>query len=807
MKKISYKKLFAAAALTTLVLMFLPIAGPTATPRHLNVAFAQDAPPDISQPLDLSKPQPGEAAAAMATAANAPKAAATPQAPNDPFDCKSSFATCVVYFVSYLLNKLIGVFVILGAAFLAGILQLGKHLYDSPAVLTGFSITLAFANLGFVLAIIIIAIATILRNQTYGVKQLLWKLVVMAVLINFGLVVTNPIVSFSGSMSEYFVRQMGGDSAGLVTNITNAFGPQAYTGGQPPQSAASSTNWAAVGGGGLGATMGVAACAIGGALTAGIVGVLCAAGAVVFGGGLAYGAVVGAQALNALINGKSFNDEFVQMVIGMITSAIILSIFAFTLMTLAVLLVVRYVYLSILLILLPLAWLAWVFPGMGTHFQKWWHLFIRWTFFPAISLFFLYLALLIVTTKGTSSGGYVAYSIGISAGQIAGTNAAAAAQVGIFEGALQGIVLCGLMLGGLYAANALGIAGAGMAIGYAKSAGGWVGRKAKKTASTQGKKFASRAVREDVKNKLQSGGYKFLPKRLQVAAGIGMANVQKAGGSRLVDQESAWAREQGKDTEAAVRMLGSGGLSEAKKFALLKELNNNKKFDPTKLTVDPIKNQKGIDGQDINTFLRDKNRFDKYQQGSLRDDLNKSANGASSTTMAASSALAAGGGLESGATVKDEAGLLGEVGATVDALELLRKSIEKTARNMDKGDVKKQNLNHMYSNETLRDASNRNLRIEQLRALIKTKPQLISAHLPGMSAQQVDNFTKLFGTAILQERNGADDATKKRLDEILESFRKSYQRNIMGLIPEEDEEEKRKPEEPKAPEGGGGKKS
>ena len=97
-------------------------------------------------------------------------------------------------------------------------------------------------------------------------------------------------------------------------------------------------------------------------------------------------------------------------------------------------------------------------------------------------------------------------------------------------------------------------------------------------------------------------------------------------------------------------MLSSGGLSEVKQFALLKELNNNKKLDPTKK----------IDGQDIGTFLKDKSRFDKYGQGSLRDDLNKSINGASSSTMAASSALAAAGGLASGATVKDDAGILGE---------------------------------------------------------------------------------------------------------------------------------------------------
>lgn len=763
MRKLSYKKLFAIAALVALVLVLLPIAGPAPSshaPLSIssfspNIAFAQDKPTD------------------------------------NVLSCITSPFTCAVVGISWLINKILSWVIMLGGFLATAIFKLNGTLFDSPVVQVGFSITLAFANLGFVLAIIVIAIATILRNQTYGVKQLLWKLVLMAILVNFGLVITRPVVALSDSMSNYFIQQMSGNTGDWVGNLTAAFGPQVLpgvAGAVPPGNGSASNSFTPSACQGIQSTVGKYACTI--------------------------GLLAGGPGITFLANAVTSNpDLFMQTVLSLVFSATFLAIVAFSLIALAILLLIRYLYITFLLILLPLAWLAWVFPGMKSHFDKWCHLFLRWTFFPAISLFFIYLAVLIaplaqVNGSANQNANYISNGLGtgVSGSPTTLTSGGTSQSIALAQQSLADLVLCGLVLGGLYAANALGIAGAGVAMGYGKAAAGWVGKKAGGAAARQGKKAASAAVQENVKQKLQSGNLKgigrFIPKRLQVAAGIGLGNVQKAGGSKLVDQESAWAKEQGKDVGAASRMLGSGGLSEAKRFALLKELNNNKKFDPTKT--------KTVDGQDINTFLQDKNRFDKYQQGNLRDDLNNSANGASSSTMAASAALAAGGGLESGATVKDEAGLLGEVGATVDALELLRKSIEKTARNMDKNDLRKQNLNYMYSNENINGAKNKStkdLRIEQLRVLIKTKPQLIASHLPGMSSPQIDNFNDVFRIAIAAELDEAiksnDDTRLGRLGEVEKSFNKAYSRIISGDWTSPDEVEERKPDEPKAPEGGG----
>lgn len=762
MKSSSYKKLVVFAFVITLAFIWLPKNIASAQGVNLSAGAPTGVvtvppttatlPASIGNTVPTPTPQTGTTSGGGGTQSSQLNT-------NNAFTCSfagSGIATCTIYLVSQAIIWILKLFISLGALLIQIALQVNQNLFNAPVVTIGFSVSLAIANLGFVLGIIIIALATILRSQSYGAKQLLWKLVVMAILVNFGLVITSPIVNFADSMTNYFMGQISGASssaAGFTSNLVNAFSPQTLS--EPsitnPQQVAQDIACQSVGVANAGA------------------GVLC-------------------NVFYTIKNVLSTNpsDVFVRVLLSSIFAIVLAALIAFVLIILSVLLLVRYVYLAILLVLLPFAWLMWIFPKFSGEFHKWWSNFVKWTFFPTAALFFIYLVLATITSMA-----YQQSALQVVSSQIATSQQAAAgifSMTGLIEMIQQmanEFVLAGLLLGGLFAAQSLAGKAGGMVVEGGKSAVGWAGGKAGSFAGRQGRKAAARAVPESVKQNLQSGKYRFVPKRLQVAAGIGLGNVQKAGGSRLVDQESTWAKEQGKDVDAAHRMLGSGGLSEAKQFALLKELNNNKRLDPTKK----------IDGQDIGAFLKDESRFDKYGQKGLRDDLNKSVNGASSSTMTALAALAAAGGPTSEAAktveVKDDAGILGEAGKTVNALELLQKSIEKTARNMDKNGVKKQNLNYMYGDATLKDDSNKDLRIKQLKALIKNKPQLISAHLPGMSSQQVDNFSKLFDIAVLQERKGADDPTRKRLDEIQASFKKALARNIMGLIPDEEEKSER----------------
>lgn len=619
MKKISCEKLAIIGA-AAFVLALLPITGPitkqerapsTISSFSINRtlaattlegdAGAPTAPGAPAPPIETTPTASGvtQTTAAGNTQATTPT---SPQNPSSPIACNSDFATCAVYFISFFINTLMGWLIEVGATFAAAILLLNGFIYNSPAVLTGFSVTLAFANLGFILAIIIVAIATILQNQTYGVKKLLSKIVVMAILINFGLVVTRPITALSDSMSNYFIQQMGGNPAAMVTNITNSFAPQVLT-SPPPANTSGATKGAILGG-----AAAFIACGAGGPVTI----LLCITGFVV--GGSAVGQAT-------LTNGE-FNDAFLQMLIGMVFSAIFLSILAISFLTLAILLLIRYIYLTFLLILLPLAWLAWVFPGIDSYFKKWWHLFLRWTFFPAISLFFIYLALLIAPNSigNQNNASYFTNAIG-SPGVIGNQfGGGTSANVSLGAQLLIQITLCGLILGGLYAANSLGIAGAGVAIGYAQSAGTWVGKKAGGKARQGGKQVATRAVPQEAMEKLQKGELKgiarFIPKRLQVAAGIGLSNTQRAGGAALIDQESAWAKQHAANPEEAKRLLASGGLSERRQIALLQQLSSAGKLDDT---------VKLKDGQSLTDFADANNARlgTTLGQGKLLGDIDK----------------------------------------------------------------------------------------------------------------------------------------------------------------------------------------
>lgn len=86
---------------------------------------------------------------------------------------------------------------------------------------TGFRISLSVANLGFVLALIIMAFATILRYEEYGVKKLLGKLILAAVLVNFSMLIAGVFIDFSQVVTGVFIGESAraGLGAGLATII------------------------------------------------------------------------------------------------------------------------------------------------------------------------------------------------------------------------------------------------------------------------------------------------------------------------------------------------------------------------------------------------------------------------------------------------------------------------------------------------------------------------------------------------------------------------------------------------------------
>ncbi|MDP3947418.1 MAG: hypothetical protein Q8Q41_01850 [bacterium] len=257
---------------------------------------------------------------------------------------------------------------------------------ENAVVGVGWSISRDLANLGFVLVIIFIAFATILRFESYGVKKTLFNLIVAALLVNFSLVIAGVILDFAGVISNFFISKISDQGwIGLSTQITAGFAPQAFL-------QTDSTAWEKI------------------------------------------KAVLSLGTLSGQLN----------LVIGVSFATLLTFIVALTLLTLAAMFMARYVILSLLLAVAPLAWLFWTWPGLEQHWKTWWAEFIRWVFFMPSATFFLYLALTVAVKRGEFLG-KLADEIKSSA--VTPENVTAVA--GLPEQFGQAAAVIGLAIGGL----------------------------------------------------------------------------------------------------------------------------------------------------------------------------------------------------------------------------------------------------------------------------------------------------------------------------------------------------------------------
>lgn len=131
-------------------------------------------------------------------------------------------------------------FVRLGGIIIDYAIDINSQIITSPIVTTGFKISLGVANLGFVAAIIIIAIATILRIPSYEMKSALWRLILAAFLVNFSLVFAGLFLDFAGVLASFFLNAATeGSYASFAGNLAAAFGPQGLLTPGEPSSAGS----------------------------------------------------------------------------------------------------------------------------------------------------------------------------------------------------------------------------------------------------------------------------------------------------------------------------------------------------------------------------------------------------------------------------------------------------------------------------------------------------------------------------------------------------------------------------------------
>src|SRR3989338_7003931 len=213
-------------------------------------------------------------------------------------------------------------------------------LVDTPIVKIGWGITRDIANMFFILILLIISFATVLRIKSWAISQLWWKVVVAALLINFSLVIAGFVIDFANILTAFFLNGItGGGSFGTITTklaasmqILNFYNPANPTG--------------------------------------------------------------------VLSGAMQFGASSIAAVVGILLSVIGMVITVFVFGAAMIFLIVRILHLWLLLIFAPIVWMLWILPATSSYFSQWWNAFLKWTFFAPIFVFMIYLSLSIFDATG-----------------------------------------------------------------------------------------------------------------------------------------------------------------------------------------------------------------------------------------------------------------------------------------------------------------------------------------------------------------------------------------------------------------------
>lgn len=324
----------------------------------------------------------------------------------------------LMFGLGYIISTIFGVVITFETWLISLILKISVDIVNSPIVQTGFSASLSFANLGFVFAVILMGFATVVRWKTYLVQSMLPTLVLMAITVNFGLVIGGAILNFSNSMTVFLLDSISPSKSldqfdSFASAMSGAFQPnRLFTFTANPNA----SNQTGING------------------------------------------IQGSQAAKAAADIGSI----IPSILGVFFTIFVLVVIVITLATFISMLLYRYLKLSFAFILLPFAWLANVFPSQKSHFSKWWSDFFKQAFFPPISLFFLWLALLVAYQmyQNNKLGGTQFTDVSDPNSFLGIGNVAGGFLVGFAQSALYNIVIAGLMVGGMFVADKLGTHGA-----------------------------------------------------------------------------------------------------------------------------------------------------------------------------------------------------------------------------------------------------------------------------------------------------------------------------------------------------------
>src|SRR3989344_5674376 len=298
------------------------------------------------------------------------------------------------------------------------------------AITIGWGITRDVANIFFIFILLIIAIATILRLESYGAKQLLPKLIIVALLINFSLVIATTIVDASNILAFTFISRITpvSDKLAIILQINKITDTSEDS--VPPS--AKDIDWKTVASVGYLAGLGI----IDQAFT------------------------TDEEVMKATPLLQNKPDEYVIQFFWQATILVLILTLIFVFVAISVMLLIRNVALIVIFVLAPLGFLEAILPATRGYANQWWHKLFQWSFFFPASAFMIYLAI----AYGAQMSQYVSQGNHV-------------VNMGMLFNYFATVAI---LIGSLIVAKQMGIVGAAAAIdiglGAAKSVRGYAGR-------------------------------------------------------------------------------------------------------------------------------------------------------------------------------------------------------------------------------------------------------------------------------------------------------------------------------------------
>src|SRR3989338_3365432 len=370
--------------------------------------------------------------------------------------------------IGYLIGRAIAFFITLAGSLIRILINSNANILNNNYVLEGFRISLSLANLGFVLAIILIAFGTILRIESYEFKRTLYNLVIAALLIYFSFAIAGIFIDFTNATGQFFFDAVTSQTKNASTFADN------------------------------------------------------------FANALNLNNLIPSPIENPGGSILSFGTTYIQSIVSIIAMIAFGILVAVVFFGFAIMLAIRMIYIAILLIVMPIAWLFLTIPNLSGHFQKWWSKFLQWTFFFPAAAFFLYLAIVAQQQLGQTQ----TTTATTAAANLAGWG------TGVIDGLLTIFLQVAIMVGGLVAANAIGISGASGALAMAGKVKGWaMGAVGKYTGANLAGRMAAKGA-ASLTNTPKKYGARLLSKVLSKVPGAGgLANKLAGAGQRKEEIE------------------------------------------------------------------------------------------------------------------------------------------------------------------------------------------------------------------------------------------------------------------------------